>query len=199
MVWLHWLYLKPSLSMNIHGLHEYVCVSGLQEKNYKERRHVHISKIYWWQLINIQSLSPCWWDGEVWSSKGVGRTEALWRSHIEAFSTATCSLDVGIVEDKFTGQLCLYEVHLSSQKGQLSLLLYKHPHTCNRSHSTFVKSNTQNPLNLQKYIYQFFKFKCEKSQQQHTRSMQSPQFQDKAHQFIIRPNVHIVTIWYSVP
>lgn len=63
---------------------------------------------------------------------GYGRTEAPWCSHVEAFSTATCALYVGIVEDKFTGQLRLHKVHLSSQKGQLSLLRYEHPHACKR-------------------------------------------------------------------
>lgn len=60
---------------------------------------------------------------------GGRRTEAPWCSDVEALSAATCALYVWIVEDKFTGQLWLHKVHLSSQKGQLSFLLYEHPHT----------------------------------------------------------------------
>lgn len=45
------------------------------------------------------SLSLYGWD-RVWSSTAAGRTEAPGRSYVEAFSTATRSLDVGIVEDK---------------------------------------------------------------------------------------------------
>lgn len=58
------------------------------------------------------------------------RVEAPPCSHVEAFSTATCSLDVGIVEDKFAGELRLHKVHLRAEKGQLSLLLYEDSHTC---------------------------------------------------------------------
>lgn len=74
-------------------------------------------------------MSNSWWN-RVCSSCGPGRAEAARRSDVETFSTATCSLDVWIVEDKFTRQLRLHKVHLSSQKGQLSLLLYEHPHIC---------------------------------------------------------------------
>lgn len=56
-------------------------------------------------------------------------TEAPWCSYVEAFSTTTCTLDVRVVEDKFTRQLWLHKVHLSSQKGQLGFLLYKHSYT----------------------------------------------------------------------
>lgn len=65
----------------------------------------------------------------VHSSSGA-RVEAPPCSYVEAFSTATCSLDVGIVEDKFAGELRLHKVHLRAQKGQLSLLLYEDSHTC---------------------------------------------------------------------
>lgn len=73
----------------------------------------------------------------VLSSAGVGK-EAPPRSHVEAFSAATRSLDVGIVEDKLVGELRLHKVHLGSQKGQLSLLLYKHPHACETLQGTAV-------------------------------------------------------------
>lgn len=63
-------------------------------------------------------------------SRSGARVEAPPCSYVEAFSTATCSLDVGIVEDKFTGELRLHKVHLSAQKGQLSLLRYEDSHTC---------------------------------------------------------------------
>lgn len=48
----------------------------------------------------IQSLSLLQWDG-VWSRARAGGTEAPWCSDVEAFSTATRALDVGIVEDEF--------------------------------------------------------------------------------------------------
>lgn len=35
-------------------------------------------------------------------------------SDVKAFSTATCSFDVWIIEDKFTGQFVFYIVHFSS-------------------------------------------------------------------------------------
>lgn len=82
------------------------------------------------------SASQSFWVGLGfgWELYGCGgRTEAPWCSYVEAFSTATCALDVGIVEDKFTGQLWLHKVHLSSQKCELSLLLYEHPDTCEKS------------------------------------------------------------------
>lgn len=68
--------------------------------------------------------------GTVVHSSTGAREEAPPCSYVEAFSTATCSLDVGIVEDKFAGELRLHKVHLRAQKGQLSLLLYEDSHTC---------------------------------------------------------------------
>lgn len=75
----------------------------------------------------------------VLSGAGVGK-EAPPRSHVEAFSAATRSLDVGIVEDKLVGELRLHKVHLGSQEGELSLLLYKHPHACETWQGTAVTS-----------------------------------------------------------
>lgn len=50
-------------------------------------------------------------------------------SDAEALSTATHSLNVGVVEDELAGQLRLHKVHLGSEKGQLSFFLDEHPHT----------------------------------------------------------------------
>lgn len=74
----------------------------------------------------IEALSLCACGTEVHSSAGGGGAPR--RSYVEAFPAATRSLDVGIVEDKLAGELRLHKVHLSSQEGQLSLLLDKHPH-----------------------------------------------------------------------
>lgn len=50
-------------------------------------------------------------------------------SDAEALSTAAHPLDVGVVEYKLVGQLCLHKVHLGPEKGQLSFFLDEHRHT----------------------------------------------------------------------
>lgn len=78
----------------------------------------------------IEALSLCACVGQRFTAVLEGGEETPRRSYVEAFSAATRSLDVGIVEDKLAGELRLHKVHLSSQQGQLSLLLDKHPHAC---------------------------------------------------------------------
>lgn len=77
--------------------------------------------------VNIR-FSQSQWKGQALDESR--RMEAPRRSYVEAFATATCALNVGIIKNKFTGKLRLHKVHLSSQKGELSLLLYEDPHTC---------------------------------------------------------------------
>lgn len=50
-------------------------------------------------------------------------------SDAEALTAAAHSLDVGVVEYKLVGQLCLHKVHLGPKKGQLSFFLDEHPDT----------------------------------------------------------------------
>lgn len=75
-------------------------MSGLQEEQWWELEDVHIS-YYFMSDFLFNSLSV--FIGETGFRAGREREDG--GSHVEAFTTTTCALDVGIVEDEFTGQL----------------------------------------------------------------------------------------------
>lgn len=92
--------------MNMHNWVSRMCVyewsAGRAFVEMQARPHLRdfLMSVF---LVSIQSLSLYRWDMGL-ERGGCGRSEAPWSSDIEAFATAACALDVGIVEDKFTGQ-----------------------------------------------------------------------------------------------
>ena len=49
--------------------------------------------------------------------------------HMEALSTTTSSLDIGIIEDEFIFQFCLYVVHFCTEETQLGLCINENTST----------------------------------------------------------------------
>lgn len=79
---------------------------------------------------------------------------------MEAFTTTTHPLGIGIVEHKLLCQFCLYKVHFCSQQSQLSFLVQENPDSFSEQRNQWIShtSKARGSLTILNYFFVEFSF-----------------------------------------